>query len=159
MKKIENKYRILTLLKKIDNDFKNLSINEFIKCIEKEILEEKKLEEKEKENIINTYNSTFLKMHENNKLWGENLRVIKVDSIYCNEFDIDFQKIYTIIGEEISFNKINIFKRKSTLEESNLSFTHEDLKKFEIISEEEYLNFLNKYEFLDKSIKKIFKEK
>ena len=82
--------------------------------------------------------------------------MFKVEDIFISEFDIEFDKLYQIIGEEISFSKINIFKRK-IIKETNVKFSFSSFKEFEFITEQEYNNFLKKYKELDNSIKKIFK--
>jgi hypothetical protein len=160
MKNIKNKNRLLAVLNSLDDEFKNLTINEFLKSIEKEILKEKEEETEEEKLVINTYKPTFLKIYQKDDDWmGESIKVYKVEDVLFKELDINFNKLYQIIGEEISFSKINVFKKKLTRKENRAIFTHQDLKKFEIISEGEYLSFLEKYKKLDKEIKLIFKEK
>jgi hypothetical protein len=88
---------------------------------------------------------------------GESIKVYKVKDVSVKELDVDFNKLYQIIGQEISFSKINISKRKLTKKENHAIFSHQDLKEFEFITEQEYLDFLKKYKELDNSIKKIFK--
>jgi hypothetical protein len=160
MKNIKNKNRLLAVLNSFDDEFKNISINEFLKSLEKEISKEKEEEIKEEKLVINTYKSNFLKIYQKDDNWrGESIKVYKVEDILVGELDVDFNKLYQIIGEEISFSKINIFKRKLRKKENHAIFTYQNLKKFEIISEEEYVSFLEKYKKLDKEIKLIFKEK
>lgn len=159
MKKIKNKYRLFALLQNLDNDFKDLSVNDFLNFLKEEIEKEKKKEEAEKNFVMNTYKSTFLKIREKDEIWGESLRLIKIEDIFCDEVDIDFERVYKIRGEEISFNKINVFKKKLNAEEIGDSLTYSELKKFSIITQAEYLVFLERYEKLHKEINSIFKEK
>ncbi len=156
MKNIKNKNRLFSVLNSLDEEYKKISIGDFLKLIEEDIKKEKEEEKKEEEFVINKYKSTFLKLKEKDSTWGESIKIFKVEDIFMSEFDIEFDKLYQIIGEEISFSKINIFKRK-IIKETNIKFSFSSLKEFEFITEQEYLDFLKKYKELDNSIKKIFK--
>jgi hypothetical protein len=158
MKNIKNKNRIFEILKHLDDDFKNLSVNELLKLTEREIEKEKEEKVNKEKFVINTYKSTFLKIQEKHELFGESIKVIKIKNIIPYSFDTEYDRLYKIVGEEISFNKINIFKRNLN-EKTNTSLSYSQLKKYDIITKEEYFIFLKKYKELESSIEEIFKQK
>jgi hypothetical protein len=157
MKNIKNKNRLFSVLNSLDEEYKKLSIRDFLMLIENQIKKEEEEEKKEEEFVIKTYKSTFLKLKDKDSTWGESVKVFKVENIFTKGFDVDYNKIYQITGEEISFSKINVFKRKLKKETNDVIVSFSSLKEFELITEQEYLDFLKKYKELDNSIKKIFK--
>jgi hypothetical protein len=122
-----------------------LTIAELKKAIEQEEEVNKLKENKEINLIKEKYQNTYLKYIEEDGIFGKTLNVIQLKEFVRTERTTDWELIYYFEGREISFSENNLFYKVFDTNRCSNSFSAKELKKTEIITEEDYLNYENKY--------------
>jgi hypothetical protein len=122
-----------------------LTIAQVKEAIEADEISAKKKETEEIEKVKSVYQNTYLKYIEEDGIFGKTLNVIQLKEFVRTERTTDWELIYYFEGREISFSENNLFYKVFDTNRCSNSFSAKELKKTEIITEEDYLNYENKY--------------
>lgn len=135
----------------------NMTIGQLKEALsrEKEVKEQR--EKKELESVKENYQFKYFKTFENNSLFGKELIVYKLGELHDNSRNTDWEQIYYFDFTKISFSDSFINLITSNRERSNTSFNKDDLKSFIEITEEEYLDYLKKYEDITSQLNELIK--
>ncbi len=125
----------------------NLTVGELLTKLEEEQNAIQQKEDKEYEELKSKYNNVYLKGITNSIIFGKTLEVINITEIVSRERTTDWNYIYKFNGNKISFSKRDINKRTI-----NDHLDIEKLNTYEIITEEEYNVYVDKYKQLSKEL-------
>jgi len=129
LSKYDDKYTIAQLKKAIEADEK--------------LAKEK--EDKGLQKIKEKYQNTYLKYIDEDNIFGKTLNVVHLKEYVRSERTTDWELIYYFEGREISFSENNLFYKVFDTNRCSNSFSAKELKVMEIITEEEYLKYEDKY--------------
>jgi hypothetical protein len=121
-----------------------LTIAQVKEAIEADEISAKKKETEEIEKVKSVYQNTYLKYIEDN-IFRKTLNVIHLKEFARSERTTDWELIYYFEGREISFSENNLFYKVFNTDRCSNSFFAKELEEMEIITEEEFLNYENKY--------------
>lgn len=141
----------LTTLKEMKPD---MTISELINDIETKNNEKETNDTLIRKQIIDKYTGKYLKIHEPNGIFGENLDVYKIDSIKSIGYDTDFIELYGITGIKITFSNRDLAMFDIHGECGN-SFSYEQLEQGEIIDYIDYNFYISQYNQITNTLKHI----
>jgi hypothetical protein len=144
--------RIIEQLSKYDE---NLTLNKVKALILEEQQKENQKEENEFQEIKNKFNNTYLKIINNDGLFGKTVEIYQIEEIIRRERTTDWTFVYYFKGNKISFSKQNINFINIKGNKTHWSFSKEELEKAENIIELEYNLYLKQYQKLEDELKNI----
>ena len=139
--------RILEQLSKYNE---NLTLFQVKTIILEEKQNEKQKEEKEFQEIKNKFNNTYVKIINNDRIFGKTIEIYQIEEITGRERTTDWIFIYSFKGNLISFSKKYI-----NYNEDFWSFSKEELEEAEIISESQYNLYLKQYQEIENKLQNI----
>lgn len=144
--------RILKKLKEYDN---SVTVGELIQKLEQEeqISAEKEL--KEEENIKAKFENKYYKYLDEQSIFGVELEIYKFESLVRKERNTDWEFIYFFNGSKISFSERDVFMRDFNPDRSGNNFSAKDLEEMIEITEEQYNQYLEKYNRISDELKEI----
>lgn len=144
--------RIIEQLSKYDD---NLTLSKVKTLILEEQQKEKQKEEDEFQEIKDKFNNTYLKVIDNDGLFGKTVKIYQIQEIIRRERTTDWNFIYYFKGNKISFSKrdINFIKIKGNT--THWSFSKQELEDAEIINNSQYNLYLNQYQEIENNLKNI----
>lgn len=154
-KEINIKKRVLELLNKVDESISNLTVAELKAKFTKEIVTDDKNNEESYLALIKEFKDVYLKNHCNGR-FGDELIVLHVRALKFCSYNTEYEKLYSLSGERISFNNLNVYKSEMGY---NDKYSENRLREFEVISRDEYLILVGKYEKINTLITDIIKPK
>jgi hypothetical protein len=144
--------RIIEQLSKYDE---NLTLSQVKVIILEEQQKEKQKEEREFQEIKDKFNNTYLKIIDNDGLFGKTIEIYQIEEILRRERTTDWSFVYYFKGNKISFSKqdINFIKIKGNT--THWSFSKQELEDAEIISKKEYIDYIQHYEQIQDRLQNI----
>ena len=141
--------RILEQLSKYDE---NLTLFKVKALILEEQQKEKQKEKNEFQEIKDKFNNTYLKIINNDRLFGKTVEIYQIEEIIRRERTTDWSFVYYFKGNKISFSKqdINFIKIKGN--KTHWSFSKEELEQAEIITEYQYNLYLKQYQEIENKL-------
>jgi len=146
--------RILEHLSKYDE---SMTIAQLKKAIQhdKELAEQK---QKEASNHIkDKYENKYFKGIDKKSLFGKELNVYKFGKLTDVHKDTDWNNIYSFECYKISFSDKFITDKEYDLERADSYFSDKELKSLTEISEEAYLFYQSKYNFISSELSNLIK--
>ena len=132
-----------------------LTVNELANKIANELEKEKLEKEKEIDFVINQYSNKHYKLTDNRGYFGsKEVSVFYVKNVEFEGYNTEYEKIYSCnIIDHVAFNKHGVYSnsRKTT-------YTKNQLENLEILSEEEFDNFLKLYNEFNLLLDKVLKD-
>ena len=132
--------RILDYIAKYDE---NLTIAQFKKAIESEkrIADQKEVDDLNqlKEEFANTY----LKIIDEEHLFGKTLNVYHIEKIARTERCTDWSLYYHVKGNKISFSERDTYCRTLNPKKDTFGFSEQELKEMTKITEQEYDEYMH----------------
>lgn len=143
--------RILKKLREYDN---NLTVGELIQKLEQEeqISAEKEL--KEEENIKAKFENRYFK-NLDESLLGTELIITEFLNLVIKERNTDWEFIYYFNGSKLSFSERDTYRRVFNPDRSGDSISAKDLEEMIEITEEQYNQYLEKYNRISNELKEI----
>lgn len=144
--------RELKFLAKYDD---NLTIAQLRQSLEKEeqILAEKEL--KEEQNIKAKFENKYFKYLDEHSLFGVELEIYKFENLVRKERNTDWEFIYYFNGSKISFSEREAYMRDFDPDRCVDSISAKDLEEMTEITEEQYNQYLEKYNKISNELKEI----
>lgn len=159
-KNLDIKQRVVSLLDKFGGD-KSISVEDLVSKFKKEISDSQISEREAEKSTIEDFTGVYLKMHvdENQALgkftiFDKFVEVIRIFSLEASSYTEDYERTYSLSGDIMKFSKINVYRREFDSSVHSL-FSEAKLRQFTVISEEEYNEFVGKYNMIDYVINKI----
>lgn len=144
--------RLLQFLEKQDQDLK---IKELIQIIESE---QEKLHEKESNQIEeyrNKYKGCYLKEIDNDSIFGKTLNVYYIMRLEGTGKTESYETFYHISGNRLRISPGDINFRGLNPTSASDSFTEKQLDSMEIITREEYEEYVREYYDISKKLKSL----
>jgi hypothetical protein len=151
MKNINEKGRIVQLLNKLGEDLSNLTVGEMKDLFSKQFDDQQEYLKKIDNKIINDFDKKFLVTTREDSYYGLVKEVLKVESIKFESYDTEWVRVYSLECHVLLFSNNGEVK----LFENTLSKSHNQLKQYRIIDENEYLSYVSKYNYIVSEINKI----
>lgn len=144
--------RIIEQLNKYDD---NLTLSKVKTLILEEQQKEVQKEEKEFQEIKDKFNNTYLKVIDNDGLFGKTVKIYQIQEIIRRDRTTDWSFCYYFKGNKISFSKGNVAFIKIKGNTTHWSFSKHELEDAEIINESQYNLYLNQYQEIENNLKNI----
>lgn len=152
MKNINEKGRIVQLLNKLDEDLSNLTVGEMKELFSKQFDDQQEYLKKIDNKIINDFDKKFLITTRQDSYYGLVKEVLKVESIKFESYDTEWVRVYRLECHVLLFSKNGEVK----LFQNTPIKTHDQLKQYRIIDENEYLSYVSRYNYIISEINKVF---
>jgi hypothetical protein len=135
----------------------DMTIGELVNSIEKKNKEQEDKNALIRKTVIDNYTGKYIKIHEENGIFGESLEIYKIDSIKSVGYDTDYNELYGIKGTKISFSKrdLSMYKVKG---ECSDSFSYANLQQATLIQYENYVEYLDEYNKITTTLKNLIDE-
>ena len=146
--------RILQRLKEYDG---SITVNELIEQIENEQTLKDIKRQQEAERVKNNFEGVYLKRFIQCPMFGRTLKVYHIKKIGDNELTTDWELIYHVEGNKISFSKRDITYRKLSSDSSLDTFSEQDLNEMTKITGEEYNLYMNQYQQIESKLEKLIR--
>ncbi len=134
----------------------NMTIGEFVLNIENKNKEKEDKDALIRKTVIDHYTGKYIKIYEENGIFGESLKIYKIDLIKSVGYNTDYNELYGITGTKISFSKRDLAKYEIKGECGN-SFSYADLQQATIIQYEQYIEYLDQYNTITTTLKQLIK--
>lgn len=144
MDKINTKKNIIHQLDNLDDSYLNLTVAEFRIRLLGEIKVTSEESTKNNLKFLKRFKNVYLK-YNTNGLLGKELKVLHVKRIQNNGYDVEYNKVYQLIGEKISFNYANTYKVEMKNDGFNVLVSEEKLISYTVITKEEYESYNRKH--------------
>jgi hypothetical protein len=135
----------------------DMTIGELVDSIEKKNKEQEEKNVIIRKTVIDHYTGKYIKIHEENGIFGESLEIYKIDSIKSVGYDTDYNELYGITGTKISFSKRDLAKYEIKGDCGN-SFSYKDLQQSTLIQYEHYVEYLDEYNKITTTLKNLIDE-
>lgn len=135
----------------------DMTIGELIASVDKKNKEKEDKDAHIRKIISEHYTGKYIKMYDGTGIFGESLEIYKIDSIKSVGYDTDYNELYGITGTKISFSKRDVAKFDVKGEISN-SFSYADLQQATVIQYERYVDYLDEYNKITTTLKKLLDE-
>lgn len=134
--------RILDFIAKYDE---NLTIAQLKKAIEadKRIADQKEIDDLNQ--IKEEFANTYLKVIDEERMFGKTLNVYHIKEIVRTERCSDWSLVYYAKGSKISFSEREAYSRVFKPNTTHDSFSKEELREMTKITKEEYNEYTNQY--------------
>lgn len=151
------KRQLLKYLNKLDDpSLSNLTITELREILRNDVDKYDAEKLKLRESLSKDFKNVYLKKHDTNGIFGEELQVFHVKSIEFECFDTDYNENYAIDGERISFSKLGVNVRKLSDDASDL-VSEQDLRDCTKITRAEYKTYKESATLFNKNLYKLIK--
>lgn len=144
----------MTLVDRLKKYDPSLTVDQLIEQVEREQLELVEKEEYDFQTLAQEFKNVYLKRVDKGLL-GKQLEVYHIEKLTNKARTTSWSLIYYIKGTRIAFAERDLFIREYTGEDANNSFSEEELRGMEVISEEDYLAYLNEYEKIRYELKSL----
>ena len=134
--------RILNLIAKYDE---SLTIAQLKKAIEsdKRIADQKEIDDLNQ--IKEEFANTYLKVIDEESMFGKTLNVYHIQKIVRTERCTDWSLYYHVKGTKISFSERDAYCRTLNPKKDNFGFSEQELKEMTKITEQEYDEYMHQY--------------
>ena len=146
--------RILEVIAKYDE---SLTIAELKKAIEadKRIADQKEIDDLNQ--IKEEFSNTYLKVIDEERMFGKTLNVYHIKEIVRTERCSDWSLVYYAKGSKISFSEREAYSRAFKPNTTHDSFSEEDLRAMTKITEQEYDEYVHQYSRIKTMLTEIVK--
>jgi hypothetical protein len=134
--------RILNFLAKYDD---TLTIHQLKEAIKAGEISAEKIETEKINKIKQEFQNTYLKVIDEDCLFGMSLHVYEIKELIRTERDTEWDIIYYFSGNKITFNEKNIFYNVFNPERCGDSLNESELRNMVVITKEEYNKYKNKH--------------
>ena len=141
--------RILDYIAKYDE---TLTIAQLKKAIELEQIEAKQKETEEINIVKEDFSNTYLKVIDENNIFGKTLNIYNLKNYVRSERDTDWNLNYYFEGTKISFSSGRTNKRNFNPERCGDSFGEKELRQMTVITKEEYDKYNWHYNEISKKL-------
>lgn len=146
--------RILKIISKYDE---NLTVAQLKKAIEQEDISAKQKETEEIEAIKFKFENTYLKIINEDSLFGKSLNVCCLkDYVRCDRTD-DWSLVYSFEGTKVVFSERDIHKADFNPSRCGNSFSGEDLRSMSVITKEEYNGYVWHYNQISNQLENLIR--
>ena len=132
------KARILDLLKDAHEDVLSMSVEQLIEKLTGDVEQDKKEELEECNKVCEKYAGIYLRMSDNDTLFGPRTEYIRIGEIKPGSFTTDFDRVYDIQGHSVSFSLIHNVSKDLVSGHAHDCMTQDELDGATIIKKEEY---------------------
>lgn len=143
------------LIKHLEKYDKELTVKQLIEKLQSE---ESKVKQ-EQQNRINSYRTkyreSYLKEIDEDCIFGKTLNVYYIMRLEGTGKTEDFETIYYVSGNKLSFSPKDINFRGLDPQRVRDTFTEKQLDSMQVITKEEYKNYESKYYQITKELKNI----
>lgn len=158
-KNIGIKSQILRLLDKMGG-VSNMTVDDMVSLFKRDVNSHNELIKASEQAVIDRFSNLYLKRFHVHRFFGEEMEVIELKGLELSDLTDEYERLYSLIGNAIIFNKINV-QKKVLNEKSDSQYdsrTKKDLEGYEIITKEEFDSYDAKYELISGEISKIIKQ-
>lgn len=135
----------------------DMTIGELVASIDKKNKEKEDKDAIIRQTVIDHYTGKFIKIYKSDGLFGPSLEIYKIDSINSVGYDTNFIELYGITGTKLNFSKRDVAKY-AVKGECSHSFSYKDLQQATVIQYERYVDYLDEYNKITTTLKKLLDE-
>lgn len=143
------------ILKELEKYEETVTVGQLIEKIKKEQELEKQVEVDEEIQVLFEFENTYLKVLEEDCLFGKELNIIELKNFIRKERTEDWEFVYYFEGSKMSVSNKSLFHNSFNPERCSNSFSLEDLEGMTKITEEEYLKYKWEFENIKKQLEKL----
>jgi hypothetical protein len=147
----------MRLIEKLKQYEPSLTVEELIEKVENEYKEAIAEEEHDFHRIAEEFKGTYLRRIDKEALFGETLEVYYIKNITNKARTTDWKLTYYVEGDKIAFAARDLYTRKLSGKDVSDTFSEEELKGMEVISEKEYYQYVNEYDNISYLLKSLVK--
>ena len=141
--------RILDYIAKYDE---TLTIAQLKKAIELEQIEAKQKETEEINIVKEDFSNTYLKVIDENNIFGKTLNIYNLKNYVRSERDTDWNLNYYFEGSKLDFSERNLGRRDFNPKRCGDSFGGKELRQMTVITKEEYDKYNWHYNEISKKL-------
>lgn len=144
--------------KHADDDMLNMTLTDLIEKYNKELDDEQKIQDKNDAKVANKYENKYLKIFPED-IFGKELKVIHITKLTPDGYDTDYNRLYEISGTYISFcDTGRVYSNTFENDTQSSTFSEAELEQYTFISKKEYDAYMEEYNTMGCSLKRILKD-
>ena len=146
--------RILDYIAKYDE---TLTIAQLRNAIKEEENRTKQKETEEINSVIEDFSNTYLKIIDEDNIFGKTLHIYNLKNYVRSERDTDWNLNYYFEGSKLDFSERNLGRRDFNPKRCGDSFSEKELRQMTVITKEEYDKYNWHYNYISSKLNDLIK--